>query len=41
MRRAPELLTALATGLSTIVTNPTADVAAMLKGVQGTEASKF
>jgi multiple sugar transport system substrate-binding protein len=38
---APELLTALAAGLSTIVTNPTSDVAAMLKGVQSTEASKF
>jgi ABC-type glycerol-3-phosphate transport system substrate-binding protein len=38
---APELLTALATGLSAIVTDPSADVKAMLEGVQASEASKF
>ena len=38
---APELLTALSTGLSAIVTDPTLDVKAMLDGVQASEAGKF
>jgi len=38
---APELLSALATGLSAIVTDPNADVKAMLEGVQDTDAPKF
>ncbi|MBD8066611.1 sugar ABC transporter substrate-binding protein [Devosia sp. PTR5] len=38
---APELLTSLATGLSSVVTDPNADVGGMLSGVQDAEAGKF